>query len=111
MTTADTTTWMVLDRMRTIENHCGDLKQADLRREMKQAEHDRILKTLTDSTHAISTDVSAMSLQISVMATQMAEITKWSKRVLLAVGLVGLAAQHLTLPEMAKIIRVVVASL
>lgn len=100
-------TWMILDRLRAVEGHLVDLKDRHVRHEMAMIEHDRSLQQAASSITAISIDVSQTSSLVADSNRQISDITMWSRRMALAAGLIALSFQHMTVAQMAKLIRTV----
>lgn len=103
----DTTSLIYLDRLRAIEAHLVDLKDGQVQRRMAQIEDRADMATLTELTLAISKDASATRLLVADTNKQVTEAMKWARRAALAAGLIALTFQHLTVEQMARLIRTV----
>lgn len=95
-------------RLRNIEAGLMDLRDRSVEERITDRQQRHELQVAIDSIHAISSDVSKMSVIASESHELLKTMSQWGQRIALAIGLVLLMSQHLTVSQMAKLVRVVV---
>lgn len=90
---------MISDKIRGVET-----TQSEIRRH--QHAHDAQITQLVNSNVTLSNDVSQIGLQTAAIVAQIESIMAWGKRILMGLGLVLLSGQHLTIDQIAKLIRI-----
>lgn len=97
----------ISDRLRHIESDLTDLRDRSVEERITDRQHRNEIKTALASISAISSDVSKMSAVVSETHEMLQLVTQWSRRIALAIGLVLLMSQHLTVSQMARVAKVV----
>lgn len=98
---------LMFDGLRRIETRLVAIEDRQVKREMAAIE-DRADMAQAISL-ALSTSSDALQTRSLVADTnkQITDITTWSRRLALALGLLALSAQHLTIGEVSKLFRIV----
>lgn len=91
--------WMMItDKLRGIETTLTDQRRQHDAQERK-------ITAMHDCSAKLSANVSQIGAQVTAIAAQMETIISWGKRILLGLGLALLSSQHLTIDQLARLIK------
>lgn len=97
---------MLSSRLQNIENTAIELRERHLHTHQELTLLTDRVQELTGSTHDTSTVVSQISSLVTEIRTEVEIAMKWARRIALGIGLAALSAQHLTIGEFARIMRI-----